>query len=508
LEISTTELSDNVNKIIEFFKSKTPKMIKSENDTTKSEHLLYERKKIKEFKEIILFGIRAEIGDIYRDEESKEENAMMEEGGDYKTEKLKVLYQKKKLYDELTKIENIIEEYEKEKTENATEKSKLMNIALIESGPRYLNKDSTYEGYYKKDQKEIKTKFEFNITDWCIYINNKEHKIYEKLKIKHFYKEKYAFIIETENDSIIKIIYNEDTELVFDTFLQRWNAGIIDEIKDRKRAIKLINEGKTFTEFIYEGNNPGEIRKDENGEFVIQNNMRFGTNSGYYKIWDEEFKALNKKDKKEFTDDENIEINKFIETDKESKREKKLKNEKITEINYISLLTEEEKELIRNGVDLSKYQKFHEYLTENITQDEKNKLFEESQLKVNKINDEIDYLLKKHSVEQHTLLHEIINFDISTLIKTEKKAQDEYNKAIENSKTEIDAQKKKEEEGKKQKDEDAERIDQQSKGQPIQLTIQSNDEQQEESGESFVNNIVFTPYGFELVIDFTKFNLV
>ena len=42
----------------------------------------------------------------------------------------------------------------------------------------------------------------------------------------------------------------------------------------------------------------------------------------------------------------------------------------------------------------------------------------------------------------------------------------------------------------------------------MQFTIQSNDEQEEESGETFVNNIVFTPYGFELVIDFTKFNLV
>lgn len=47
------------------------------------------------------------------------------------------------------------------------------------------------------------------------------------------------------------------------------------------------------------------------------------------------------------------------------------------------------------------------------------------------------------------------------------------------------------------------------KGQSMQFSIQSNDDDEEqETGESFVNNIVFTPYGFELVIDFTKFNLV
>ena len=151
----------------------------------------------------------------------------------------------------------------------------------------------------------------------------------------------------------------------------------------------------------------------------------------------------------------------------------------------------------RKHDDLSKYPKFHEYLTENITQDEKNKLFEESQLKVNKLNDEIDYLLKKHSVEKHKLLHEIISFDINNLIKREKEAQDEYKNATGTSKTEIDVRN-----GNKQ------RIDEEYKNHPMQSTIKSNDDQEEESGESFVNNIVFTPYGFEIIIDFTKFNLM
>ena len=166
---------------------------------------------------------------------------------------------------------------------------------------------------------------------------------------------------------------------------------------------------------------------------------------------------------------------------------------------------------------------------------EKNEIFNELQLNNEKIKKEQEYLIKKNKVQYDELFYEIMNYDIKNLIKVSNETREKYIKAKEeddkrkNRKKQTDAEyekeqkerteriekeireleekerKEKEEEDKKKTEEHAEYL---KNGKPMMFSIHDDDDEDYETGESFLNNIVFTPYGFELVIDFTKFNIV
>ena len=403
---------------------------------------------------------------------------------------------------------------------------------------------------YQNDNLIKDINFNINTTNWNVYYDLNE------LKIKKIYKKYNDLVIETDSNKILTK-YNKDNEDIYDKFyIVRWNAGFIDEIKDRKRAIKYINDGKTYSEYIYdEGQNSGDVEKIEN-KLVLK--QRFGPTSGYYKIWDEEFKVLNTANRNEFTEEESKSIEDAINNQQKTDMEKSLNNETIPIIEFISFLSEEQKKDIRDGKELPEEKQIlyinnlqnnnlqkdkkienKKPLTRMFDLNEKNEIFNELQLNNEKIKKEQEYLIKKNKVQYDELFYEIMNYDIKNLIKVSNETREKYIKAKEeddkrkNRKKQTDAEyekeqkerteriekeireleekerKEKEEEDKKnsegQEKEDAEYL---KNGKPMMFSIHDNEDEDNETGESFLNNIVFTPYGFELVIDFTKFNIV
>jgi hypothetical protein len=197
---------------------------------------------------------------------------------------------------------------------------------------------------YQNDNIIKDINFNINTTNWNVYYDLNE------LKIKKIYKKYNDLVIETDSNKILTK-YNKDNEDIYDKFyIVRWNAGFIDEIKDRKRAIKYINDGKSYSEYIYdEGQNSGDVEKIDN-KLVLK--QRFGPTSNYYKIWDEEFKSLNPPNRNEFTEEESKSIEDAINNQQKTDMEKSLNNETIPIIEFVSFLSEEQKKDIRDGKEL------------------------------------------------------------------------------------------------------------------------------------------------------------
>ena len=160
------------------------------------------------------------------------------------------------------------------------------------------------------------------------------------------------------NGPTITTKYNDTINL----FITAYYSLVRDEIHSRRLAREFINKNLPYTYYVWNfGQNIGDALL-VNNKIVLQKG-RIGTQSNYYKIWDEEYKNLKNNDTtNEFTEEENIAIN---DTDKDNVLNGK---------EYNSVLSQDQINSIREGRDIPEEHEINEFfahMENNIKEKEK-----------------------------------------------------------------------------------------------------------------------------------------
>jgi hypothetical protein len=294
----------------------------------------------------------------------------------------------------------------------------------------------------------------------------------EKYKIKNIYKKDTDIIVETDSKKF-KIPYNEENSHYERLYIDNWYFLLREEISTRRRAIEYIKDGKTYTQFIYDnGNNRGDVTKINKDIPSIENvnlkiiSTRVGVNSHFYQLWDDEYKNAIK----------NNNIPEFTET--EQKAIDALKDEANKEVVYEAILNKEQIDDIRQGKTLPIEKEIEEYF-----------------IRGHPVRSVSTTSPDKGEAEPSSVPDEIVQGEASASVdnddddsSTPDKKQSEPNGSVQGeASAPVDGASKSDESEAPSSDEDDE------------------DWEKIETSESIVNNIIYTPYGFELLIDLTKF---
>jgi bisphosphoglycerate-dependent phosphoglycerate mutase len=289
----------------------------------------------------------------------------------------------------------------------------------------------------------------------------------EKYKIKNIYKKDTDIIVETDSKKF-KIPYNEENSHYERLYIDNWYFLLREEIGTRRRAIEYIKDGKTYTQFIYDnGNNRGDVTKINKDIPSIENenlkiiSTRVGVNSHFYQLWDDEYKNAIK----------NNNIPEFNET--EQKAIDALKDEVNKEVVYETILTKEQIDDIRQGKPLPIEKEIEEYFIQG---------------RGHPVNPD------KGEVEPSSVPDEIVQGEASASVDSDDDDSSTPDK------------KQSEPSGSVQGEASAP-VDSSNSSGANGVSPYEDDEDWEkiETSESIINNIIYTPYGFELLIDLTKF---